>query len=337
MYKYLKISLLIFSVQTITAQVKRVEDFNIILPEYKMESNYRQLQFIETRNDTVNYGIVQKGAFNKRAAVLPTIPFEKQFQNVFSVLKSKENVATDTLLIQLRDLKFAEVTGAFSETGYFFLRANAYAKAGAAYYLLNTVDIAEEVSGMDVTQKNYKNASRIINKFISQSMSGTKGEAPALTYAQILDIEKYEKANLPLYANTGLIDGFYGSFNAFQEQKPSVKNTRLVWKKNKIKDIEFVNYKGEYSSLNPPEIYAVVENGKGYIHTEYGFYELARRDNDYYYTGKVRSTADNGSVIAATVMFGVIGGLIASNNTDVYEVKIDYLNGSTIQVKKIKN
>jgi hypothetical protein len=336
--RLLSITLALCALQ-LSAQVKKTEDFNIVKPEYKKQSYYTYLKIIDSRKDTASYGIVQKGAFNKKALVQPKIPIAMQLDTVFNMLKSNAaNTPNDTLVVQLRDLKFAERTEALKETGFFYLRAKAYAQKNGKYHEIANTDLAETVNAMDVTQKNYKNASRIINSFISDAMSTSQGSGQALTLEQVKSIEDIEKQSLPLYTAATLADGVYSGYNSFRDQVPNYRDFKVNRNKNgKIKDLEVKNHKGDYLPIFRKDMYAFVENGVPYIVTEYGYYPLAKKGNDYFYTGRVRVTADSGSVIAASAMFGIIGGLIASDNSDTYEIMIDHLNGTTVLQTKISN
>lgn len=339
MFKKIQLALVLFALQTADAQISKTEDFNIAKPEYTTQSNFSHLQIIDSRKDTANYGIVQKGAFNKRALVQPKIPIAVQLDNIFHLLKSNAGtVPLDTLVIQLRDLKFAEITEAFKETGYFYLRANAYLKRGEAYSEVMATDLIETVNAMDVTQKNYRNASRILNDFMGKAMSSKPNPDRTFTVKEIANIPKIEKQAMPLYAADTLTDGIYMAYFGFKEQVPNYTDFKVERnKKGTIRDVKFLDYKGSYTSIPAERMYGFVENGVPHIATEYGFYELIKKEDDYFYTGRVRVAGDSAAVVAATVMFGIIGGIIASNNSDTYEIMIDHLTGTTVLQNKIKN
>ncbi|RZK12497.1 MAG: hypothetical protein EOO46_02910, partial [Flavobacterium sp.] len=318
------VAIVLFAFQSANAQIKKTEDFNIVKPEYKTQSNFSHLQIIDSRKDTANYGIVQKGAFNKRALVQPRIPIAVQLDSIFNLLKANEGtIPEDTLVIQLRDMKFAEITEAFKETGYFYLRANAYLKKGQSFTEVNSTDIIETVSAMDVTQKNYKNASRIINDFMSKAMSSKASVDRTLSLEQIIQIDKIEKQAIPFYASEKLTDGIYRSYLALKDQTPNYTDFKVERnKKGEIRDVKFLDYREKYISINRDNIYGFVENGVPYIATDYGYYQLIKKDDDYFYTGRVRVAGDAAAVAAASIMFGVIGGILASNNSDNCEIMI---------------
>lgn len=339
MFKKIQITaLVLFGLQTTSAQIKKTEDFNITKPEYTTQSNFSHLQIIDSRKDTANYGIVQKGAFNKRALVQPKIPIAVQLDSIFHLLKA--NAATtpqDTLVIQLRDMKFAEITESFKETGYFFLRANAYLKKGQTYSEVNSTDIIETVNAMDVTQKNYKNASRIINDFMGKAMSAKASPDRTFTREQIVNMDKIEKQAIPLYAAEKLTDGIYVGYFGFKDQVPNYTDFKVERnKKGDVRGVKFLDHKGKYTSIGSDRMYGFVENGMPYIATEYGFYPLIKREDDYFYTGRVRATGDTATIVAATMMFGIIGGIIASNNSETVEIMIDHITGATVTQTRVK-
>lgn len=339
MFKKIQIvAFVLFALQTANAQIKRTEDFNITKPEYKTQSNFSHLEIIDSRKDTANYGIVQKGAFNKRALVQPRIPIAVQLDSIFNMLKANgDEMPMDTLVIQLRDMKFAEVTESFKETGYFFLRANAFLKRGQTYTEVNSADIIETVNAMDVTQKNYKNASRIINDFMGKAMSSKASPDRIFTLEQIVNIDKIEKQAIPLYAAEKLTDGIYAKYFGFKDQVPNYTDFKVERnKKGDVRNVKFLDYKGKYTSIASDSMYGFVENGVPYIATEYGFYELIKKEDDYYYTGRVRVAGDGATIVAASLMFGIIGGIIASNNSETVEIMIDHITGATVTQTKVK-
>ncbi len=83
-------------------------------------------------------------------------------------------------------------------------------------------------------------------------------------------------------------------------------------------------------------MYAFVYKGQPFVATEYGYYPLQKINDDFYFTGKAKVTANTGDVIAASLFFGIIGGLIASNSEATFEMKIDHLNGGFIRLKEIE-
>ncbi|MEO6219895.1 MAG: hypothetical protein ABIO81_05670 [Ginsengibacter sp.] len=84
------------------------------------------------------------------------------------------------------------------------------------------------------------------------------------------------------------------------------------------------------------DVYAIVYNGQPFIATEYGYYLLQKINEDFFFTGKAKVSAKTGDVIAASLFFGILGGLIASDSESIFEMKIDHSNGGFIRMKEIK-
>ena len=61
---------------------KRTEDFSVSFPDKKLEkSYYKTIKLVDARVDSTSLGIVQKGAFNAKARVVPTTNLADQFQS----------------------------------------------------------------------------------------------------------------------------------------------------------------------------------------------------------------------------------------------------------------
>lgn len=87
--------------------------------------------------------------------------------------------------------------------------------------------------------------------------------------------------------------------------------------------------------MKPKELYALVYEGKPYIATAYGYYTLEKSGNDFFFTGKAKVTANSSDVIAASILFGVVGGMIATNASGIYEMQIDHVNGEFIPIRAV--
>jgi hypothetical protein len=57
-----------------------------------------------------------------------------------------------------------------------------------------------------------------------------------------------------------------------------------------------------------------------------------RKDNDdFYFTGKIKPGVDP----VASMMFGLLGSLLSSTNTEYWFMKIDHNNGNFIRIRRI--
>ena len=280
-------------------------------------------------------GIIQKGAFNRKAFLKTPVPLKKQIQEVFKSMIETNSESTRELVLNIRDFKFAEVTESFSETGYCYFRADLFAKKDSAFQKIDSVDAVYEVNAMDVTKKNIKNGSSKLIEFLTSNIKFSKSGSN-YSYNDILNIVSLEKRKIPAYNTTTYIDGIYPQYDNFKAMMPSSTLFELTRnKKGKITKLERIQTNGAKFEVNPADVYCVIEKGKIYITSAYGFYPVEFRNDDFYFVGKAKVTAKTGNVVLASAFFGIIGGLIASDASAQFEMKIDHLNGANIQIKQL--
>ncbi len=305
--------------------------FEIALPEVKIKNSlYHTLNVLDSRLDTTHFGIVQLGAFNRKTEVKISTPIEAQLQKAFH--HQLDSAAQNgKLLFQIRQFYFAEITSAFSEKGYCYLKADLYTNNNGNYKRLARIDTVAIVSAMDVTKLLMRQSSKLITDFIAISATQKPVDGESYTFADIMKIDDIEKSKIKLYTTDNLVDGVYQTYSDFKLQQPN-SNDFTVSKHQEPK--VFIEKEGKKQQLKPKEIYAFVKEGKAYIATEYGYYPLTKRDNNFYFNGKIKVTADNASVMSASLFFGLIGGLIASMpNAQTSELKIDHQTGEFIREK----
>lgn len=313
---------------------RSADSFELILSDQKVSNSlYNTIGFLDSRYDTTNCGIIQLGAFNKKARVVMKIPFSKQL--TFALNSMIDNTAKDgELLLQLRQFSFAEITGALSEKGYCYVKADLYSKLNNYYLKLSSVDTVIIFSSMDVTKALLTQGSYTITDFIFENLLIKAIDGDQYSFEDIVNIENIEKQKIPLYNVSHLADGLYENFKSFMSQTPD-KQIMVEMKNDEINTIKTLNKKGKYINVKNKDIYAIVDNGHAYIATDYGFYPLQKKDNDFYFTGDAKVNANSVDVITAGIFFGVIGSLIASNAKSTFEMKIDHSNGGFIRIREI--
>jgi hypothetical protein len=114
------------------------------------------------------------------------------------------------------------------------------------------------------------------------------------------------------------------------------KQIIVVMKGEKISSVKTIDENGKKVNIKTKDIYSIVDKGRLFIATEYGYYPLQKLNDDFFFTGKAKVNANTGDVVAATLFFGIIGGLIASDANATFEMKIDHLNGGFIRLREIK-
>ncbi|UZJ64651.1 hypothetical protein OKW96_20300 [Sphingobacterium sp. KU25419] len=107
---------------------KRVRDFSLAPPTRTVETSlYQHIDVIDDRDFKENVGIIQVGALNAKAQVIPEIPLEKQIQQQLGLLVQGSQ-GGGTLVLLLKKFAVAELTTAFSESGFFDFRAELFVK-----------------------------------------------------------------------------------------------------------------------------------------------------------------------------------------------------------------
>lgn len=333
--KCIFICLFAFSFMSSAIAQNLTEEFTLTAPQNKIKSIYSHINVIDARIDTTNVGVIQKGAFNRKAFLKANVSLKKQIQDLYKNMIEPGTMGAKDLLMSLRDFRFTEVTEAFTETGYCYLRADLFAKNGDFYQKIDSIDAVFTVNGMDVTKKNIRNGTDKLIDFISSNSLNEKRGAQ-YSYNDVLNISYVEKRKIPVYNTHSYKDGVYKTYNNFKTISPAASKFLLSRnKKGEVTKLERLWGEDSKAEVKPTDIFCVVENGKIYIATNYGFYPVEFKNDDFYFKGKAKATAKAGNVVLASAFFGIIGGLIASDVTAQFEMKIDHLNGAIVPVKQL--
>ena len=325
-----------------TFSQNRIEDFQVTLPETKVPNSlYKTLKLVDARIDSTNMGIVQKGAFNAKAKVVPTVSLRKQLQSVLDA-QNGTDAQNGEMLLYLKQFSFAEVTGAVSEKGYCYVQGFLFGKnADGTYSPLDKIDQVILHSSLDVTKATMKKGSEMISNFIAKNATKTPATADKYTYAEIKNYDQIVKGKYPLYANSTLTDGLYTGFESFRNQIPASETfTSVKFGPDNSKIIKiYTNQTGKDKEIQKDQYYALIDKGIPYIYSDLdnGFLKMNRGEgNELYYQARAKATAKTGNVVMASAFFGIIGGLIASDTSAKFDMKLDYLNGAPIPIREVK-
>jgi len=321
--------LLLLIIFTKTQAQQLTEKFNFKKPEETVSNSfYNSINLIDGRDDTSNLGIVQKGAFNRKAKVVADVALNIQIAELLKNLVDT-TAKQGELQLLLKEMCFTEVT-TLSERGFYFLKADLYAKKEAGYTLLDRIDTVVMVKSLDVTKATLRNGSKNFTEFISSNLNKEPVTDTYFSYYELTRMDSVEKSKLPLYTAYTLREGVYENYVNFKNQEPNRLLFTVKEKKGVVSEIAILNKKNKYEKIPLKNSYAVVYKGQPYIATEYGYYLLLKKANDYYFTGKYKTAASAGSLITAGFFFGIIGAAIASEagSSEVGEMKLDYATGS---------
>lgn len=308
-------------------------------------SRYRSIQVIDDRPDTTSMGFVLRGAFNRKSPLVPMPDLQTQFSNILRPFGSNTG-ATGSLLFHLRYGTISEVTG-MSESGTGSFYADLYAVEQDTFRKLATLDttIAIRNSMMDVTDRMLIRSSDALVDFLTDHLD--KVPAPnafAIAKTDFGQLEAFEKRTIPLYVQDTLTDGVYADYKAFASQKPTA-GIQAKWKNGKPVNIHEVNpTSGETEPFYSSETYAVVFEGKPFIITRTGIHPLVEIQDrvtgeisGFSYQGRLESSPNTGAVVASSIAFGFVGGLVASSiaqDKTIYTIQLHHLNGSPIVTGK---
>ena len=332
-YKWLLtfLSLLIFSS---VGHAQATKQLIIPLPDSKIANSlYNKITILDIRADTTNLGMVRVGFFDKRATLIAKPSLSTQINNIFSALID-QTAAKQELMLLIRQISFTEGTGT-SNKGFFQMRAALFAKTGDSYHKINQIDTLKVLSAsIDVTDTLLRFGSREIKEFISRNLGKVPESAVNYRYTDIAHIDSLEKSKLPVYANNSYVDGLYLTYRSFSLQIPDAP---INAERNAIQNdmVTTPDKNGKFKKVKSGSVYALVSKGQLYAATKFGYYPIDKVNGELIFTGRV-SIANSPSVVA-TALFGALGGLISSANTDgIFEIKIDHTNGGYIKLKEIE-
>ncbi len=301
-----------------------------------LKSLYSKVHFLDSREDTSNFGVVRVGALNKEALVVAPISLGEQLSQLLFE-HNPENAGKGELLFQLRKLKFIEKADGLKEFGYCFFRANLYTPVENGYRQLAAIDTFLEVGARDVTRLIMEKANKTICSFFLFNLKRDTSNTKHYTYTDILNLDEVEKKNMKLYNVNEYTDGIYTSFKHFRDQTPDYTLYSITFEDGEISQIKARNQSGKVIKINSEHVYAIVNKGKPYISAEFGYYPLVKNNNDFYFVADDRQHYIKGHVVKGGSILKPTEFVYSTIPlTSLYEIKIDHLNGMFMRVKEIK-
>ena len=310
-------------------------EFEISLPETIIQNSlYHAIEFLDSRTDTSQLGIVQLGAFNNQAKVISKIPFSTQLGNVMRSL-TDSTAKNGELLFQLRQFNFAEISGAVSEKGYCYLRAELYSKNDNDYRKIASIDTCVLIKAMDVTKALFKSGSQLLTNLIADNLLKDAHESDAYSLRNIVKIDSLEKRKIRVYNIDTYTDGLYYSYESFKNQVPDKQITVETKKDGSISNVKISDDNNLMVKVKSKDVYSVIYKGQPFIASDYGYYPLKKENDEFYFTGKAKVAGNSSDVMAAGFFFGVAGALLAVNVKATFEIKLDHINGGFIHCREI--
>lgn len=277
-------------------------------------SLYDGIQVLDIRKDTTNYGMLQKGAFNRKVEIVAEPSLDIQLSRILNTLIDS-SAQNGKLLLLIRHCRFAEMTRATHERGFFHFTAVLFSIQQNKYRKIAAIDTVSMVKSMfDVTKKTYRMGGEIMIDFIASYLTRRPEGNLALLADQLPKIDSIEKSRLPLYKANQLTNGLYYSYQSFAAQRPDESQISVSFnKKGTPKHLSFVGKKGEQVKVKSKSVYAFVYKHNAYISTGHDFYPLNKKSGDFYFTGKA-SNYTNEDITTAAVFFGLAGALLVQSS-----------------------
>ena len=326
---------------TVSAQRKTM-DFDLILADQKIShSLYGSIALLDSRQDTSSLGQVQDlGAWSNPFRTVVVHPSLAGQLNTLLASMVDSSAGNGGLLLQLRIFSFQEPPRSAKQ--YCFLRLELYARADAGYRKLAFLDTAlatKAGKGRGDIPRIMEATARALRAFIADNLTREAPAGDAYALADLPKIDSIEKSKIPLYTATTYTDGIYPTYASFENLVPEGKVTKGRVEGGQLKSIKTIGLDGTPVPLRSKDVYAVVYQGQPFISTSYGFYKLYKEDSqhdDLIFIGRRRAAPNQADVMVATMAFGIIGGLLASNVTGLFEQKIDHVTGQVIVLRQIQ-
>lgn len=354
---YLLFFLLILSFETNFAQRKK-KDFIIHPLNYKTSNSlYRTISLVDSRDDTSTLGFIQEGVFKIKTKVIPSIPIANQLNAVLdSVIDT--TALNGHLLLDLRRLRFSEITSGAREDGYCHFHARIYALVDDRYHDIKIIDTVIHVSSKNVSDKLMEKTGRIIAEFIESAVLQEPDDSSFYNFSQVLKIDSIEKRKLPAYNTAIYMDGLYYSYKSFINQVPD-SPVRLKFKHDNISSVKIPDANGKFIKVPNENIYAVVYENIPLICADDKYHALAKINDEFYFTGRLKVSKTTPVILALEALCGLWFArhlYVLSNSFDqnlssififspkvsafsvittpfkkTYKVKLDYMNGKLMR------
>lgn len=322
---------------------QRTEDWNIPAPKEKISnSQYSKLIIKDLRANPTDFGFVQKGAFNKIAAIKPIIPINTQFINAFNAMIEPTQNKGEIVLV-IRDFNFYELTSSFSEVGKFTFTGFVFGGKEGQYQLLKMIDEKVEVSNMDVTKKMEADAGTTVLEVLKNAINTKPISDKIYTENDLNNFEEIAKESIPLYSTNAYTEGIYKDFKSFSVQTPDYQISEAK-SQNSTGSLKFFYIDKANVKTNARTNFAVVYQGKTYINNGEYFTELSKKNNDFYFFGYIPKPVSTGKQIGVGLATAIGTALISGGTMIVsmfptkemvrYEFKMDFQNGRLIPLEE---
>lgn len=297
---------------------------------------YDSVAVLDSREDTGNLGVIQRGAFNRKAFLIPAEPLDVQLNRIPDAFVDTAK-QEGTLLVHLRRFRFAELDKGMMEYGYCSLRAGLYARQGSGYRRVGFLDTVLVIqSSWDVTKPMLRAGGEALTHLVLEGLTELPSDTTTYSLLDLMHIDSLEKSRIPLYCADAYVDGVYDRYASFAKQIPDHQADVVLGNDRTISSVRMKTENGKKRKVRSKALYAIVYKNHPYIATPFGYYPLEKKGSDFFFRGKAYVSPSTLTMAVATAFFGIPGELAASSASAVFEQKLDHLNGGFIQIRRIE-
>ena len=317
------------------AQINLKLDYNCKNPA----SSFSNVEVIDNREGQKLLGYIHKGISNNSKQIIFDGSIADSLANFFKG-RNETSPNGQKLVFILNELFMNENTSEIPENGKLKLSVKLFIENDQGKYAeLFGVDSIFVVKGMDVTKKLFRLVSEQFCA-ISQIAGETKPDLdkPAFTRDELLNLDRLEMKQIPIYSDGKLNAGIFKDFQHFKENKPDIATEIVVERSKKGKLTAYRIYPASRNKirLESTGLYAISDGMNLYKATPAGFFEIKNTGDGLYYERSGSFTDPNNGAVAG-MYFGVSGAIIASalmppHNINLFRFKISHRKGNSIPI-----
>ena len=296
-------------------------------------------------------GIIRAGKMNGKRALTSKLAFTTAIENYYKTLSLRsKNTFDKKLIVLIYKFEGNEIESGYTDENAQFVFSADYfiSNETNTYQLLGMIDTVINVHSLDVTKKLLRTIDQSLCSLYEYAYTLKNKDKKNYDYEQVLRYAEIEKAANPAYQADTFCNGLYATWSDFLALRRV--EGKQIGKKNKRFKIEYINEKGKtkYEPL-PIGTKVIAYEGNAYINFGNICYPISKRNNDFYFTGKLTQQYNDGLILGVGIAFGAIGVLmfvdskvpIGHDGSDMtgilYEFKIDPRKGKAILLRKIEH
>ncbi len=298
---------------------------------------------IDARPIRTHIGVVQRGLGNVKTQAFFEEGLETQLQNLFNrSLPAKDGYVP--VIAKVTRLTISEHTTFTSEKATAAVAIDFITQRQDSLFLLFQASSLVQNGGLDVTALHDDNLalalSECVDQFRESDWKVAMNNAPLITPEQLTSTVAYklETADTPIFQTLTPVRGMYQTFLEFRKNAPSLTQVFVTESEpHRGKNWEGINKITPYYELpnqkreKVEDVWGFSDGKQSYIYYQKEYFPLRRQGEGFLFDAY--AAPDAGTVGAASLMGGLVGGAIAaaatSNRKQTYF--LDVVTGQVIE------